>query len=100
MRLPVFVSGLALVAASSYLDKRFEHFKKKFNRHYASKEEESYRHEIFNRSLAFIEEQNAKGKSYTLGVTKFADLTFHEWRSQYLTGFVPSAKKSNFSVFR
>lgn len=100
MKLAVFVSGFALAAGSSSLDQRFEDFKEKYNRHYASKDEESLRHKIFNDSIAFIERENTKGKSYTLGVTNFADLTFDEWRAHYLTGYVPSAKKPSSRIFR
>jgi len=35
--------------------------------------------------------------SYTLGVTHFADLTFSEWRSQYLTGFKQLATRNTSS---
>jgi C1A family cysteine protease len=96
----MLASGLALAAANSSVDRLFEDFKAKFGRHYPNAQEESYRHKVFRESLTLIDAENAKGKSYTLGVTNFADLTFDEWRSQYLTGYIPSAKKTSLGAFR
>jgi len=106
MRSFVFATIFALEvkAASSQVertdDPQFEDFKARFGRHYASEQEEEYRHKVFRENLRFIDAENKKGKSYMVGVTNFADLTFSEWRSQYLTGYKPSMRKTSFGVFR
>lgn len=99
MLAPVFTVLFALAVAWSPLD-QFEEFKNKFGRNYSA-EEEASRRQIFMQNLALIEKENSKGKSYTLGVTHFADMTRDEWRSQYLTGLRPAARKNaSRSVFR
>jgi len=106
MRSFVFATIFALEvkAASSQVertdDPQFEDFKARFGRHYASEQEEEYRHKVFRENLRFIDAENKKGKSYMVGVTNFADLTFSEWRSQYLTGYKPSMRKTSLGVFR
>ncbi|XP_059279367.1 low-temperature-induced cysteine proteinase-like [Lycium ferocissimum] len=46
--------------------------------------EKDKRFQIFKDNLKYIDEQNAMGKSYKLGLTQFADLTNEEYRSMYL----------------
>jgi len=81
-------------------DDIFEDFKKRFARKYASRVEEDRRQKIFNENVKFIDSENSKGHSYTLGVTNHADLTFAEWRMQYLGGYVASPKKKSLGAFR
>jgi C1A family cysteine protease len=78
---------------------KFEEFVKKYGREYASQYEKEYRRKVFNENLALIDASNAKGKSYTLGVTHFADLTGDEFKSQYLTGFIPPQNTTLMSTF-
>jgi C1A family cysteine protease len=86
---------------SDSVDEQFEDFIKRFERKYPSVYEKEYRRKVFKESLALIEAENAKGKSYKLGVTNFADLTFGEFRSKYLTGYKKSASaNSSLGVFR
>lgn len=43
------------------------------------------KYKIFKKNLKFITETNAKGLSYTLTLTKFADISQEEFESTYLT---------------
>ena len=67
---------LLLVAAVS-ADPRvqFEAFKIEANKTYASLAEEEARFEVFQDNLNRIAKHNSEGHSWTMGVTKFADLT-------------------------
>lgn len=66
----------------------FDDFVTTHGRQYESKEERDRGFEIFTENMKFIEETNAKEFSYKLGVTAFTDLTFEEFRAQYIGGFV------------
>ncbi|KAK9112682.1 hypothetical protein Scep_020201 [Stephania cephalantha] len=46
--------------------------------------EKERRFEIFKDNLRFIDEHNAEGHSYEVGLNRFADLTNEEFRSAYL----------------
>ena len=67
---------LLLVAAVS-ADPRvqFEAFKIEANKTYASLAEEEARFEVFQDNLNRIAKHNSEGHTWTMGVTKFADLT-------------------------
>ena len=65
----------------------FESFKVKFNKNYANEVEEASRLEIFAQNLEKIRVHNAKGASYQLGVTQFADFTDEEFK-KYSHGYV------------
>jgi C1A family cysteine protease len=67
----------------------FDEFVSKHGRTYASAAERNERYQIFADNVKKIEASNAKNHTYTLGITAFADLTFDEWRSQHLGGYVP-----------
>jgi len=77
----------------------FDEFMKTFGRTYASVEDKEYRKQVFHKNLEWISAENAKGKSYKVGVTKFADLTFDEFKAGYLTGYVPTPKNASLGVF-
>ena len=68
---------LSLASASLALDPRsqFESFKLRANRTYSSPEEEEMRFGVFQENLRKMEKHNSEGHSWTMGVTKFADLT-------------------------
>jgi len=104
MRSAVLASLLTVAAARPPLgaEGKFDDFVHRFRREYASAAERLHRFEIFAENLAKIEAVNAKGLSYKLGVTAAADLTFEEFRAQYLTGFKGHAFKGlpNLGVFR
>merc|ERR1712070_900633 len=61
----------------------WEDFKKTFNKVYTSAEDEARRKGIFEMNMQFIEEENAKGHGYSLGVNQFSDLLLKEWSAQY-----------------
>jgi hypothetical protein len=43
-------------------------------------EEGIKRYKIFKDNLKYIKQENAKGNTYTLGITQFADLTHEEYK--------------------
>jgi len=67
----------------------FEQFIKDFDKSYSDLEK-AERFGIFAKNFQYIQEENAKGNSFELGITKFADLTSEEF-SNHL-GYVPSGK--------
>ncbi|XP_030766025.1 cathepsin L-like proteinase [Sitophilus oryzae] len=81
----VFAALVLAVSASSELKaaQLWSEFKTKHTKLYQDKVEETKRFAIFRDNLKKIEEQNAlfaKGEStYTLGITKFADMTSEEF---------------------
>lgn len=101
----VLASALAAAYASDIhppnVRMLWQHFKKDYERDYKSAQEEEYRFKVFAENIEKIYASNAKNKSYTLGVTKNADRTFEEWKTEYLTGFVPTltAERKNRPVF-
>jgi C1A family cysteine protease len=70
---------VAVAAASDWED-----FKAQYGKFYNGDDEESKRHEIFNANVEFINAENTKGHSYTLGVGPFADLTAEEFTATRL----------------
>lgn len=63
----------------------FQTWKMEFKREYQTIEEEAKRFEIFKRNLKYISDKNAKTtSSYTLGLNKFSDLSYEEFRKIYL----------------
>ena len=54
---------------------KFQQFKEKHDKAYTNAKEESSRFGIFRENLEKIEKHNQEGHSWTLGITKFADLT-------------------------
>jgi len=57
-------------------------FQQKFGKTYNGVDEEAKRFEIFQKNMDFIQSQNAKGLSYTLGWNQFTDLTGEEFAAQ------------------
>jgi C1A family cysteine protease len=91
--------ALATIAEAQPIVDTFHEFKQKFNRIYKNSEEEEYRRKVFNESMAFINAENAKNKSYKLGVTDFADITFDEFKQTYLTGYSPQQTNRTLDTF-
>jgi len=58
----------------------FTSWKGKHAKTYKDDEEHTHRFGIFKNNLAYIEAENAKGHSYTLGLTAFTDLTHEEFK--------------------
>jgi len=63
---------------------RWADFKRKYNRNFNSVDEESHRLSIFISNLKYIESENKKGYSYTLGENQFLDITKEEFKKIYL----------------
>ena len=67
---------LLLVSAVSANPRvQFEAFKIEANKTYVSLAEEEIRLEVFHENLRRIAKHNSEGHTWTMGVTKFADLT-------------------------
>jgi xylem cysteine proteinase len=49
--------------------------------------------------MKYIEEENSKGNSFTLGVTEFADLSHEEFKRLYISGYKKSDRVRNIHVF-
>ena len=75
-----------------YLKGFMEH-KRKYNKLHATKEDLEYRFSVYVDNMKFIEEQNAQGKSFTLGENHFSDLTFEEFSQKYLSKPIPHSFK-------
>merc|ERR1719440_1338267 len=77
----------------------FEEFVQTHGRKYAAGEKER-RFEIFQSNMKMIEASNAKNLSYTLGVTPFTDLTFEEFRAQFVGGVTPFTAEQKKSMLK
>ena len=62
----------------------FLNFIAKYGKLFASADEFQHRFRVFSDNLKMIKETNAEGNEYTLGINKFADLTFEEFQSTHL----------------
>jgi C1A family cysteine protease len=83
----LFLAILLVVAVSAYTteETRFlwNEFVQSYNKVYAP-EDYYYRYKIFSHNIEKIAAHNKLGKSYTLGVNEFADLSWEEFREQKL----------------
>lgn len=61
-------------------DSEYEAYLASYGKSYNSVSEFEYRKSIFYAAKEFIEAENAKGNSYTLGLNKFADWTLEEFK--------------------
>merc|ERR1719163_770281 len=77
----------------------FDAFMTQFGRKYVSSEEQEFRKQVFYKNLEWINAENAKGKSYKVGVTQFADLTFDEFKAEHLTGYLHTPMNATLGVF-
>lgn len=59
----------------------FEAFMKKYDRRYASLDEERFHFSVFKANYQYIKEQNSKQQSFVLEVNEFADQSPHEFKS-------------------
>jgi C1A family cysteine protease len=57
----------------------------KYNKKY-NKDDLLYRFNVFKANMDFIDQENKKNLSYTLGMNKFGDMPFHEFHAKY-TGY-------------
>jgi len=85
--LTVAVHTLVLPSLDRKVDKRWENFKKKFNKKYPAASEESRRHAIWRNNTQLIKEHNilyhAGNVTFRLGENFFADMTVHEFAAKY-----------------
>ena len=75
------------VSRESYFENEFAEFKAKFNKNYASLDEEAIRFDIFKENMNHYSKQKKMISSYTVGVTQFSDLTPREFKDLYLGGY-------------
>jgi cathepsin H len=74
------------------IETEFLNFKKHFNKSYGSPSELKYRFEVFKKTLERIERNNSdRTKTHRSAINKFSDLTFTEFKAQYLTKMNRSA---------
>jgi len=78
-----FLGASFVGVASATGSVEWEAFKQKFQKAYASSEEESYRKGIFQANVEFAESENARQSEYQLGWNQFSDLLVNEWSAQY-----------------
>lgn len=72
------------------VDGQYEAFIAKYRRNYATTQEYNFRKQIFEKNLKYIEDFNSQGKSWTLGVNNFADMTKEEVK-KYMGYVKPTA---------
>lgn len=82
------VLGVALAASheSLYTDATISAWAEWRTEHgvsYDTPQEESHRFEVFADHLATINAHNAAGKSWTMGLSKWSDLTFAEFKAEH-----------------
>jgi C1A family cysteine protease len=71
---------------------------KKFNRTYEDSSEYEHRFRVFVDNSLYIDEFNAKSDNVKLGMNLFGDLTYAEWRRQYLGCYKSEARAKNVVV--
>ncbi|KAJ4817417.1 hypothetical protein LUZ62_029983 [Rhynchospora pubera] len=92
---PVFTA-----AADDNLLPTFEKWMKDHGRVYPSSFEKQKRFEVFKSNFEYIEStKNIPGRTYTLGLNKFADLTNEEFMQQYTT-YRPQSRPKQSTPFK
>lgn len=95
MRAVAFAAAFVFASADDWSD-----FKEKYGKVYNGGEDEEQRKVIFGSNLQAAAAHNAKGSSWTQGVTRFSDLTADEFRARYLGGFRPRGAGTELAVHR
>jgi xylem cysteine proteinase len=72
-------------------ERMFVEHVQKYNKKYAGVEEFFKRFNVFKSNIAYINAENAKNHSYSLGLNEFADMTRAEFFSQ-MTGLLPEQR--------
>lgn len=90
----VLASAYFVFQTSSPLEAEVEfgNFIVSYNKNYASEEEYNFRLSVFAEQLRIINEHNAKGLSWTLGVNQFSDWTREEYKA--ILGYKAQTKNS------
>jgi hypothetical protein len=65
----------------------FDAWMNKFGKAYNGDDEYSARKAVYEQNMKWIEEENAKGHTYTLGEGPFSDLTNEEFKQMYVSGY-------------
>jgi xylem cysteine proteinase len=79
-----------------HIQAAFEKFKAKFNKKYVTPQEEAYRLRVFRDFFYRMKRLTDQGTNgYTLGITKFADLTRDEFKARYLGARVDRNRARN-----
>uniref|UniRef100_A0A1B6FW15 Cathepsin propeptide inhibitor domain-containing protein n=1 Tax=Cuerna arida TaxID=1464854 RepID=A0A1B6FW15_9HEMI len=77
---------------------QWQNFKVKYNKVYATPEEELKRRDIFLKNLKYVREHNEKYKrgevSFEVGINEFSDMTNDEFNATH-TGLLPLLKNKN-----
>jgi len=68
-------------------DASFDTYLNKFGKAYNGNDEYATRKAIYDENMKYINEENAKGHTYTLGETQFTDLTNEEFKAMYVSGY-------------
>jgi cathepsin H len=79
-----FEASVVKVIGASRQALSFARFAHRYGKSYGSEEEMKLRFLIFSENLKLIKSHNRKGLSYTMGVNRFADWTWEEFRRHRL----------------
>ncbi len=82
--LGVLTNALGLLEGNIYNE--FKNWMAENGKTYNTDLELRYRYSIFAENWANIEERNSRGRTHTLAINKFADLTNNEFRARFLNG--------------
>ena len=81
--------------------KRFDLFKKKFNKKYDSDKEEDNRFGIFSQNIRNIIDHNLDlNQNFSLRINQFTDFTTEEFKSKFLVGLNNDYGKFNCKTFQ
>lgn len=83
-------------SSSNEVELHFTNYMTLFNKNYQSEEEYNFRKTIFADNLKVINEHNAKGKSWTMGVNDFTDWTDEEYKR--MLGYKPRIRNAEHSA--
>jgi len=91
-----FACLLAVAAANlsdeSFIRREFRLFENEHNKKYANSAERETRFQIFKTNLEQIQKHNLEGRTWTEKVSRYADLTAEEFRTNILNGYVNTYK--------
>jgi len=89
----VAVSAAVAPLSEAQYEREFTEYVSTFNKAYTA-DAFFYRYGVFRRALDFIRDHNSQGKSWTMGVNQFTDLTAEEFKA-YVGSFPRPAPPSN-----
>merc|ERR1712151_1263099 len=73
-----------MLSKPSAMDSIWAQWKVQFGKTYGTQADGLYRRSAFEDNYNYVAETNAAGKTYTLGLNKFADMSYEEFSKQYL----------------